>query len=194
MSKHSDTLGRHLAHNLAALRQARDLTQTDLAKAAGLPRSTVTNLESGAGNPSLASLSTLADTLQVSIEELLAKPRLDCQLVKATALRARAHDGGRVRIVKLLPDPMPGFELDRMELEPGGWKQGVPHLAGTKEYFTCITGVVTVYVAGDNFVVEPGDVLAFPGDQAHSYRNDGARPSVCFSVVSLAPRQKRRGS
>ena len=49
-------VSRHLARNLAALRQVRSLTQQALAKAAGVPRSTIANLESGDGNPSLAVL------------------------------------------------------------------------------------------------------------------------------------------
>ena len=54
-------LGRgHLARNLASLRHARALTQDALAKAAAVPRSTIANLESGAGNPSLAVLVKVA--------------------------------------------------------------------------------------------------------------------------------------
>ena len=48
------------------------------------------------------------------------------------------------------------------------------------------------FVAGEQFQVEAGDVLACPGDQAHSYRNAGERPAVCFSVVALAARRRRR--
>jgi hypothetical protein len=56
---------------------------------------------------------------------------------------------------------------------------GIPHVQGTKEYLTCI--------AGERFRVEQGDVLAFPGDQQHSYQNSGTRTAVCLSVVVLAP-------
>src|SRR5437667_225798 len=50
----------HLARNLAALRHVRTLTQGALAKSSGLPRSTIANLESGVGNPSLAVLPKVA--------------------------------------------------------------------------------------------------------------------------------------
>jgi DNA-binding XRE family transcriptional regulator len=43
----------HLARNLVSLRHTRSLTQDALAKAAAVPRSTIANLESGDGNPSL---------------------------------------------------------------------------------------------------------------------------------------------
>ncbi|MHB8813093.1 MAG: helix-turn-helix transcriptional regulator, partial [Steroidobacteraceae bacterium] len=46
----------YLSRNLLALRHARSLTQESLAKASALPRSTIANLESGSGNPSLTVL------------------------------------------------------------------------------------------------------------------------------------------
>ncbi|HEY8017794.1 MAG TPA: helix-turn-helix transcriptional regulator, partial [Dongiaceae bacterium] len=71
----TDNVPGHLARNLAALRHMRALTQEALAKAAELPRSTIANLESGEGNPSLAVLVKVARALAVPIDELLAGPR-----------------------------------------------------------------------------------------------------------------------
>ena len=68
-------VSKHLARNLAALRQVRSLTQESLAKSAGVPRSTIANLESGDGNPSLAVLMKVAEALSTSIDELVASPR-----------------------------------------------------------------------------------------------------------------------
>src|SRR6187431_2652103 len=65
----------HLARNLVSLRHTRSLTQDGLAKAAAVPRSTIANLESGEGNPSLAVLVKVAGALGVPIDELLASPR-----------------------------------------------------------------------------------------------------------------------
>ena len=65
----------HLARNLVSLRHTRGLTQDGLAKAAAVPRSTIANLESGDGNPSLAVLVKVAGALGVPIDELLASPR-----------------------------------------------------------------------------------------------------------------------
>ena len=69
------TIRRDEEHDLGALRHARALTQEALAKASGLPRSTIANLESGTGNPSLSVLVKVARALGVPIDELLAGPR-----------------------------------------------------------------------------------------------------------------------
>jgi quercetin dioxygenase-like cupin family protein len=52
--------------------------------------------------------------------------------------------------------------------------RGSPHLPGTREFFTCLSGNVTIFVAGERFDLAAGDVLAFPGNVPHSYRNADA--------------------
>ncbi len=56
----------HLSRNLISLRHVRGLTQEALAKTAEVPRSTIANLESGTGNPSLTVLLKVAGALGAS--------------------------------------------------------------------------------------------------------------------------------
>ena len=186
------SLSRNLAQNMASLRGAKNLSQTDLAKKAEIPRSTITNLETGDGNPSLHNLARIAKALRVSLAELISEPRAECYLLKKDSLAAKASDRGNVTVYSLLPDPIPGFELERLEIKTSGWRAGTPHLAGTKEYLYGLQGEITVYVAGDRFVVGPGDTLAFPGDQAHSYRNHGGDDAAAVSVVAMVPHKRKR--
>lgn len=181
----------YLAKNLAALRGARNLTQAALAKLSSVPRSTITHIESGLGNPSLKNLSALAAGLRVSIEELLARPHSACALIRADEIRVERRAQGEAVLYKLLPDPIPGMELDRLEIEPGARLAGVPHLDNTKEYLTCIEGWVTVHIAGESYQLGRGDVLAFPGNQPHGYQNSGEKRVICISVVVLAPASPR---
>ena len=70
-----DRVATYLARNLASLRYSRALTQGALARAAAVPRSTIANLESGVGNPSLTVLVKVANALAVPLDELTAAPR-----------------------------------------------------------------------------------------------------------------------
>jgi transcriptional regulator with XRE-family HTH domain len=74
----ADTLADRLGKNVRQLRQARGLTQQQMAKLSELPRATWANIESGAANPTLAVLYRLARALQVPLEELIARGRRDC--------------------------------------------------------------------------------------------------------------------
>ena len=62
----------------------------------------------------------------------------------------------------------------RLCTAPGAVKGGTPHLPGTRGFFTCLAGRVTLFAAGDRHELAAGDVLAVPGNLPHSYQNPGA--------------------
>ena len=190
MSDSSDTselkTASHLARNLVSLRHSRALTQDALAKAAALPRSTIANLESGDGNPSLAVLVKTAGALGVPIDELLASPRAMVRRWAADEIASRSKGRG-VSLRPLVPEPVPEEMMEVMDFAPGAVMGGTPHLPGTREFFTCLDGRVNLMVAGERYELAAGDVLAFPGNLPHSYQNgDALRPARGVSVVVFA--------
>jgi XRE family transcriptional regulator, regulator of sulfur utilization len=181
-----EDLSDRLAGNLRQLREARGATQAELAKLARVPRATWAHLESGAGNPTLSVVCRVAEALQVSLEELLAQPRASARHFPSRELETKKR--GVVAVRKLLPDPLPGMEFDRLELPPGSRMSGIPHTPGTREYLACETGRLVLVASGESFTLERGDVVVFRGDQRHSYHNPGSQPAVGYSVVLLTPR------
>jgi transcriptional regulator with XRE-family HTH domain len=173
-----------LASNVAQLREVRGLTQEQMARLAGVPRATWAHLESGNANPTLAVLNRAASALQVTIEELIRRPDSAVKRYPATVLPTRTR--GSVTIRKLLPDPIPGMEIDRMEFPPRAKMVGVPHVTGTTEYLTCERGGIHLVASGESWTLDVGDVVVFRGDQRHSYANPGDRTAVGYSVVVLA--------
>jgi transcriptional regulator with XRE-family HTH domain len=185
-----DNLASNLASNARRLREARGLSQQQIARLAGLPRPTWASLETGAANPTLAVLARAAAALQVSIEELIGPPRTAARLFPAAEARVRQRQGARLR--PLLPEAIPGLELSRLELVPGGHLAGVPHTPGTREYLTCESGRIELVASGERWTLGPGDTLVFRGDQRHTYRNlDPRLPALALSTVCFAPRQER---
>ncbi len=179
--------GAHLGANVKRLREARGLSQQQLARAAGLPRATWASLETGDANPTLSVLTRAAAALQVSIEELIGPPRTACRLFSAGSLPSRKRAGGALTR-PLLPEAIPGLDISRMELRPGGHMTGIPHTAGTREYLTCERGRIELSASGERWELDAGDVLVFRGDQRHAYRNlDARRAAVAISVVCFAP-------
>lgn len=179
-----DDVASRLGRNVRILREGRSLTQAQIAKLAGLPRATWANLESGAANPTLSVLDRVATAFQVTIEELIAAPRSEARLYPKAQLTVKQR--GAVMVRKLLPDPIPGMEIDRMELPPYAKMSGVPHTPGTREYLACETGALVLIASGEEYRLDAGDVVAFRGDQRHSYQNAGGRPAVAYSVVVVA--------
>jgi transcriptional regulator with XRE-family HTH domain len=168
----SEQVARHLATNVKQLRLARGFTQEQLARLSGVPRATWANLESGGANPTVSVLLKVAAALQVSVEELLAAPRATARFFEATELPVRVR--GTVELRQLLPDPIPGTMIERMELPPRA------RMSGER-------GEIELVVSGKRWHLRPGDVVVFRGDQNHSYRNPTEGTSVAYSIVILAP-------
>ena len=178
--------GAHLARNLVALRQSRQLTQDTLAGSAGLPRSTIANLESGDANPSLQVLLKVAGALAVPLEELIAAPRAKVRRWSADDVGTRQRGRG-VSERALIPESIPDQMSTVLDFEPGASLGGTPHMPGTREFFTCLAGCVELYVAGDRYALAAGEVLGFPGNLPHSYHNpDATAPARGVSLVVLA--------
>lgn len=175
----------NLANNIKQLREARGLTQAQLAKTAGIPRPTWANLESGGANPTLAVLIKVATALQVTLEELVGPPRPSAKFYPASDIPSRKR--GRVVVRKLLPEATAGFVMEKIELPPRSSMTGIPHTPGTREYLTCEAGQVELSESGRTWTLGPGDVVVFRGDQKHGYRNPSARKAIAYSVVALTP-------
>lgn len=174
----------NLACNIRELREQLGLSQQQIAKVAQLPRPTWANLESGEANPTVAVLTRVAAALSVRIEELLAAPKATARYFSAETLPTRRR--GDVAIRSLLPEPVPGLELERMTLPPLAQQVGTPHGKGTREYLICEVGELQLSASGNTFLLQAGDVLIFRGDQKHSYKNVGRGRAVAYSVVTLA--------
>ena len=182
----SDDVRANLAANVRRLRDGRGLSQQRMADLSGIPRPTWGSLESGSANPTLAVLTRAASALQVSIEELIGPPRTACRLFPADEIPVRRRQKAVLR--PLLPEAIPGLEISRLELPPGGQLGGIPHTPGTREYLTCERGRIELVASGERWKLGPGDTLVFRGDQRHTYRNlDERRPAIAFSVVCFAP-------
>lgn len=175
-------LATHLADNLRSIREGMALTQVALAQLCSVPRSTIANIETGTSNPTLSVLSKLSAALSVSLESLISPPRGGVQHFPASQVRTVKR--GKAVINKLLPHPIAGMEIDRIRLRPGARLVGVPHHSGTQEYLYCESGALVLWTDGQRVAIEAGDVAAFPGDQKHSYLNDGNEDAIAFSVVT----------
>ena len=180
-----DQIASNLGENVRQLREARGLTQQQMANLSGVPRPTWANLESGAANPTLAVLVKVAGVLQVPLEELIGPPRATARFYAADSIPVRKR--GNVAVRKLLPENLAGFVLDRIELPPGAHMTGIPHTPGTREYLTCESGEIELSESGSVWRLGPGDVVVFRGDQKHGYRNPGRKSTIAYSVVALAP-------
>jgi transcriptional regulator with XRE-family HTH domain len=162
-----------LATIAAALRRERErvgISLAELARRAGLAKSTLSQLEAGTGNPSVETLWSLGVALGVPFSRLVEPP--------APAVRViRAGDGPRLQadradfVATLLAAGVPHARRDLylLETEPGAPRHAEPHPPGSVEHVVVAAGRLRVGPDTDPVDLGPGDYIAFAGDVPHSY-------------------------
>src|SRR5579862_9748661 len=157
----------------ASIRRERDRTGmslSELARRAGLAKSTLSQLESGTGNPSLETLWALCVTLDVPFSRLLDPPTPETQVIRAdegptvAAAQADYH-------ATLLASSAPGARCDiyRIAAEPGHARASEPHMPGVVEHTVIGAGRALVGVAGQATELGPGDYIRYPADRPHVF-------------------------
>lgn len=86
-----------LAVNVSRLRQARGMTQKQLAEAAGLKQPRITDIERTESNPTLLTSARIANALGVRVERLFADTRVHAEAEPAPETRAEPAADKAVR-------------------------------------------------------------------------------------------------
>jgi transcriptional regulator with XRE-family HTH domain len=157
----------------AALKRERNgagLTISELARRAGISKATVSQLESGMGNPSVETLWSLGDALGVPFARLVDEPPEPLTLIRA-ADAPRITSVGSTYAAALLSASPPTARRDvyLVQAEPGSPKISAPHTHGTVEHVILISGTALVGPAGSPLSMSPGDYLCYPGDAPHMF-------------------------
>ena len=169
-------------------RLSRSWTLDHLAGVAGVSRRMLVNVEQGAANPSVGTLLRLSEALGIGLPALVEPPQPAALKVTRRGEGAAlwtSHAGGRGILVAGTESP-DVVELWDWTLAPADRHASEAHSTGTKELIQLHEGTVTVEVAGQSVVLEPGDAIAFPGDAPHAYTNTSESPAR-FSLAVFEP-------
>jgi transcriptional regulator with XRE-family HTH domain len=164
-----------LGERLRRLRHARGLTISDVARAAGLTESFISQLERSRVNPSVASLQRIAQVLGTPLGRLFDEAAPMNGLVVRRSQRARlAYPGLRAADFLLSPDLNGRLEVIWAEADPGGGSgdESYTH-AGDEECVVVIRGRMEIWVGDQRCVLGPGDAITFSSRLPHRWKNVG---------------------
>jgi len=161
-----------IAASLRRERRRAGLSLTEVARRAGIAKSTLSQLESGSGNPSVETLWAICVVLEVPFSRLLDPPRPAITVIRAgegpTFFAAKASY--QATLLSACP-PGARRDLFRVVAEPGPAKISDPHLPGTVEYVVLSAGRALVGLASDPVELGPGDYISYPADVEHTFQS-----------------------
>lgn len=166
-----------IGSGLRRIRQARNLSQTQLAALAGVSPAAISQTESGRRGLSLDTLVPLCEKLGIGVDDLLGAPDTR-DVVLARRDRLLIDDG----VVALHDDPAAGLRSYLIRLDPGASK-APPFTHKGVETVLVGDGLIIVDAGEESTVLRTGDGVLVRRAVIERWTNLGDRPAQFFWIV-----------
>jgi transcriptional regulator with XRE-family HTH domain len=180
MEGDSESLGKRLK----ALRTEQGITLARLGGMVGLSASYLSQIERNKAQPSLATLSSVADTLGVELRSFFEHPAPVWKVVRKGRGEEFADRNCKVAFELLSSEAVRGrFQPYRIACRPGMEIDTCAHPG--EEFVFVLEGQLDVSVGEEAFTLKEGDSIHYQGSQAHGWHNDS--PKECILIWTLSP-------
>jgi transcriptional regulator with XRE-family HTH domain len=174
--------------NLRRLRAKRGLSLERLARASGVSRAMLGQIELGQSTPTINVLWKIARALAVPFSALITNRTAGRTTVMAAA-RAKvltSHDGAFSSRALFPFDEPRTTEFYELRLAPLSVEQADAHPPGTIENLIVTSGSLEMVVGSEKHALGAGDAILFEADVPHLYRNVGGVELVMYLVMTYA--------
>lgn len=187
-----DQVGRRVALNLQRLRAKRQLSLDATARASGVSRAMLAQIESGRSVPSIKVLCKIAKALKVSVAAFLEQREFDgVALLPARESKRLVSANGTFISRALFPfDVARQVEFYELRLSPLGEEVSEGHGPGVQENLVVSQGVLEISVNDERYLLSTGDSLLFYADQPHRYRNPADSDVLAYLVMTYPERRE----
>lgn len=174
--------------NLKRFRSERGLSLEKLAKASGVSRAMLCQIEVGQSTPTINVVWKIARALDVPFSALISQEGSPGTTVlpAARARILRSRDGTFSSRALFPMDRPRNVEFYELRLAPLAAEEADPHPMGTTENLIVTAGTLEMTVAGDRRVLATGDAILFDADVPHTYRNPGMAEVVMYLVMTYS--------
>lgn len=165
---------------VAELRAERGMSLSALARAAGIGKGSLSELESGQRNPTLDTLYAIAGQLRVPLTALLGEEsgtEGSGPFLSARLLHVEHHSDGATT------------EVFWLRVLPGGTRHSPAHGAGVIEQVQVVRGHLTAGRLGEERTATEGETVRWISDVEHTYRSDNGALAV-LTITSPPTRQR----
>ncbi|MER7274340.1 XRE family transcriptional regulator [Dactylosporangium sp. NPDC000244] len=171
-----------VGERLRRMREARGLSLSALARAAGIGKATLSGLEHGTRNPTLETLYAVAGALGVPLTALVLKP--GDPPAAAADVRGAAVTA---TLLEVFEEPGATFELFWMRVRPGVAQRSPAHARGVTEHITVYGGTLRAGPEDAPRTAGAGEHVTFRADVPHVYEATGP-DEVVANLLIRSPR------
>ncbi len=173
-----------VAKRLEILRKKRELTMSGLAERSGVSKGTLSVLEDGSGNPTISTLWSIADALEVPFSDLInTEPQIN--------RREFEPDGVSVQLIDQTDTDL-RMEAYHMMIKANSHREASPHPVGVEEQITVLSGHLLAGSLSNPKLLGPGEHYRFKADCKHIY--SAPTDNVSALVTIQYPKERQLSS
>ena len=160
-----------VAASLKRERARAGISLAELARRAGIGKSTLSQLESGEGNPSIETLWALSVALGIQFSALVDAPRPLVEVIRLGEGMTIGASEADSYTATLLSAARPGTRRDAylIRADRGRPRISQPHARGVVEHVVVCAGRASVGPTQAPVELAPGDYVNYPGDVEHIF-------------------------
>lgn len=168
----------------------RGLSLERMAKASGVSRAMLGQIELGHSTPTINVVWKIARALDVSFATLITeRSATSTALVLRDRAKLLTSQDGSFTSRALFPFDEPrNVEFYELNLAPHSIEEADPHPVGTTENLVVTSGTLELTAGSAVHRLSTGDAIFFEADVPHSYRNPGSTGLTMYLVMSYANR------
>jgi transcriptional regulator with XRE-family HTH domain len=174
--------------NLRRLRVQRGLSLERLARASGVSRAMLSQIELAHSTPTINVIWKIATCLEVPLSALISERQAGgTVLLPATKAKVLTSHDGKFSSRALFPFDTPRkVEFYELRLSALSTEKADAHVPGTTENLVVTAGKVEIWLESRPYPLEAGDAMLFEADVPHEYRNVGKTEALMYLVMTYA--------
>lgn len=159
-----------LSGNVRRLRESHGLSLSQLSERSGVAKATLFKVERGRTNPTLETLSAIAETFDVSVPALIAMPsRALVEVVKDGEGEDISDDASVGHVLRSQVIGAGTLEIHAQIFFDGKVESSASHGSGAREHVLVRSGSIRVGPVGEETVITDGDYATYPADRVHRW-------------------------
>jgi transcriptional regulator with XRE-family HTH domain len=177
-------LARRVGTSIREKRKARGLSLDLLAKASGVSRAALSQVETQKCSPSLGVLWKISVGLGIPFSDLLGSRSSSVSVQRRADSQVLRSADGRMESRPLAPaGSCPWAEAYELKLAPRSIHLADPHAHGTREILIVLSGRIRMHAGSEIHTLTAGDSISFMADQPHGYENPTGSEARCHDII-----------
>lgn len=156
----------------------------ELARASGVSRAALSQIETNKMNPTIGLLWKVAAGFGIPFSEILGEPHARASILRRNEAQTLQSADGKFQSKPLAPaGSSPLIELYELRLAARSRNSSEAHAPGTREIVIVLSGALRLMTGGTMYELAAGDSVLFAADQPHVYENPGSSEARYHDVI-----------